>query len=44
MQIVDLTPEEISQWKQKTAPVADAFYENGNELARSVFEEAQKLQ
>jgi C4-dicarboxylate-binding protein DctP len=44
MQIVDLTPEEIGQWKQKTAPVADAFYKNGNELARSVFEEAQKLQ
>lgn len=44
MQIVDLTPEEIGQWKQMTAPVAKAFYENGNELARAVFEEAQKLQ
>jgi C4-dicarboxylate-binding protein DctP len=44
MQIVDLTPEEIGQWKEKTAPVAKAFYENGNELSRAVFEEAQKLQ
>jgi C4-dicarboxylate-binding protein DctP len=44
MNIIDLTPEEIAVWKQKTAPVAEAFYENGNELARSVFEEAQKLQ
>ncbi|MBS9721190.1 TRAP transporter substrate-binding protein DctP [Tianweitania sp. BSSL-BM11] len=44
MQIVDLSPEEVAAWKAKTAPVAEDFYQNGNALARSVFEEAQKLQ
>lgn len=44
MTIVDPTPEELGLWKTQTAPVAEAFYEDGNELARAVFEEARKLQ
>ncbi|MCV3736183.1 TRAP transporter substrate-binding protein DctP [Rhizobium sp. TRM96647] len=44
MTIVDLTPEEVAAWKEKTAPVAKTFYENGDELARAVFREAKKIQ
>ena len=44
MTIVDLTPEEVATWKEKTAPVAKTFYENGDELARAVFREAKKIQ
>jgi len=44
MTIIDPTPEELDLWKAQTAPVADAFYKDGNELARAVFEQARKLQ
>ncbi|MBD8652888.1 TRAP transporter substrate-binding protein [Rhizobium sp. CFBP 13726] len=44
MEIIDLTPDEIVRWKEETAPVAKSFYDNGNDLAKSVFDEAQKLQ
>lgn len=44
MTIVDLTPEELDAWKAKTEPVAKEFYERGDELSRTVFEEARKLQ
>ena len=44
MEIIELTEDEKLAWKDATRPVAEDFLANANDVARTVFDEAEKIQ
>ncbi|RFC61981.1 hypothetical protein DYI37_18175 [Fulvimarina endophytica] len=44
MDVIELTDAEKTQWKEATRSVAEHFYESGDDVSKTVFEEAEKVQ
>ncbi|CAN0420738.1 unnamed protein product [Ectocarpus sp. 12 AP-2014] len=44
MTVIELDDDQRAQWQEASSSVAKEFYEQGDTVSRSVFEEAEKLQ